>query len=598
MSDTQLDGSWNLPTATSGKPRDRVRIQVWDLVSGSYSTAYVGGPSRTSYTYNSAEADNRYRLRVRAENDAGSSDWAYSGYVPTRPAPAADLVAVRSGTDISVTWDIVARYNTGLKFAHSEDGGAWNYDLATLAADTTSYTHVGPDPAKTHQYAVAMTADGRQSEWAYSAVVQLLTNPLAPTPTAPLDAFDGASVMAFYWVHNPVDGTAQTAYEIQYRVDGGDWTSTGKLAGSSFSHEFAGGTFANGATLEWQVRTWGEYATEPSESPWSETVLLEVSSTPTVNLTTPADAAVVETSSLTAAWSYGDAEASSQTGWAVVLYSAADAALETLQGTDDAASAVFETYLKDGASYSVGVAVRDGAGLWSAEDRNYFTVDYAEPPAPAVTANFDVDTGAMMITIDTPDAVAPAPEAEYVDLYRAIDDGPWTLIATNLPKTTALTDYIPALVGVNHYRAVSVSALPSTAESLVVQVVVDAGEGWCYLNAGPGFSVVARVRANAKRSRSFSREKVLHEFAGRTHPVEFAGEHRRHTGSLAVRVSPNPDGGATLTQLRRVVDLPAPVCYRDPLGERIFVSLQELADSSERIVTDANFSWTEVSHHE
>lgn len=194
-------------------------------------------------------------------------------------------------------------------------------------------------------------------------------------------------------------------------------------------------------------------------------------------------------------------------------------------------------------------------------------------------------------------------EAEYVQLWRAIDDGPWVLVADEVPLDTAVTDPIPAIGDgrVNYYRARAVSALPSTADSAAVALAVSTRQtrGWVYLNGGEGMAEVCRVRANAERSGTRGRARTRRQFAGRTRPVSYSGTATSNEWDVKARVAPNPDGGSTDDELvymqEEYGDL---LCYRDPTGKRWFASMDPVDDTARTIVGEVSWSMTEVDHVE
>ncbi|MCZ4148461.1 hypothetical protein BZG21_28815, partial [Escherichia coli] len=143
-------------------------------------------------------------------------------------APPTNLVAKRQGADVVLTWSLAGvRKHQGVEVWITADGVDGTSRDVLFVAGTTSWTHASPDPTKTYQYrlktgvwATASTETGPDLWSAFSArsnVVQLLAPPNAPTGLVPsATAVDGMDSIAFNWVHNSVDTTSQTAYEVQY----------------------------------------------------------------------------------------------------------------------------------------------------------------------------------------------------------------------------------------------------------------------------------------------------------------------------------------------------------------------------------------------
>lgn len=160
----------------------------------------------------------------------------------------------------------------------------------------------------------------------------------------------------------------------------------------------------------------------------------------------------------------------------------------------------------------------------------------------------------------------PAPETVSNSIYRQIDDGEWVLIAEDVPPNGVYVDPIPSIAGVNRYKAVAWTDAPAQAESVPVDVLV-AEPGFVYLNWGPGFGEFVRWYGNIKLSGSTSRERTLHQFAGRKKPVPFFGEAREQKVSISGRLTPD---SSSLYDVEGAVNAAEVVCLRDPKGRRMF----------------------------
>ncbi|MEE6295203.1 fibronectin type III domain-containing protein [Georgenia wangjunii] len=595
-SDTQINVSWttSYTGADGARPWVGVYLERWDNVRNAHVLVATLPWSTTSYSDRSTIGNRRYVYRIRAYNAAGTSAYTYGPMVVTTPAAPGTPVATKDTTDIVLQWSRNA-YDEAAYQVHHATNGVWDAaPLATTAANAWTWTHVDPDPAVTHTYRLRAAHAGLVSPYsAASNVIQLLAAPHAPTGLAPTGTTDAATSVRVEWAHQSVDGTRQTAREIRHRIKGTTaWTTTGKLVSSLEQRTMPSASFNNGTEYEWQVRTWGQHA---DPSPWSTTASFRASAAPTVAVNLPA---TVETSSLTVPWGYYHSEGTAQSQWRAGLYDAAGAVLEMRTGYGQGTAVTFAHVLADATTYEVGVEVRNGYGQWSTEDRVGFTVSYPPPPVPSVVATWDSGAGVVIVTVTNPAYGEGEVDTHHNQVYRAINEGAWVLIADDVPPGGTVTDFLPIIGGVNYYRVVAVSELPSTAEAALATVAPGAREKWVWINGGPGFAQVARVHANAKLSAKAGREKVLHHFAGRPDPVEFTGEARSRTGGLSVRVAPNPDGGATAEDIEALADLPAPLCLRDPLGHRWFVSLGDVDTSYEGIVAELSVPFTVVDHRE
>nr|WP_297424808.1 hypothetical protein [uncultured Actinotalea sp.] len=590
VSDAQHTVTW-VNNATGTAPYDLLRIQR-STDAGAWVTVATVAGSVSSYSDTTTSADHDYQYRVESANSSGVGMSSPSGHIQTTPAAPFSVQAVKTaGTGIQVSWSNGSRLTPiTWRIERSSAGGAWTGVASGLAQGTSTWTDPAPSAAQTHRYRVrAESTEGAstQSTWAESGTVQLAAPPAAPSGLAmtpnPLPAAETGTLA---WVHNPVDSSPQSAREVRRRKQGtSTWTSSGKASTTTPSAALAGSAWGavNGETWEWAVRTWGQATTGGSDgtgaSPWSATSTITFSSRPTASINSPG--ASVTTSRLTVEWGYFDAESTAQTAWEAVLRSNVDlTVLELRSGSGEETSATFVTTLVDGETYRVAVRVRDGAGLWSAYDERTFTVAYALPPAPVVTASWDPNAASVTLDINTPPETGAQVQAVSVDVYRSIDEGPWKLIAADLPITTTVVDHTPTVAGANRYRAEAVSALPSVQSSAVVEVLTPAAgdpPASLWLSGGPGQSVVCRATSNvALTTRAGRAEKVLHRFAGRALPVEFTGEGTARSWGVSFDIIRGSRlGSSTAEEWLDLADLPGPHLLRSPDHYR-WVSLSDV----------------------
>lgn len=595
----------NVAVANSLAPYEKVQVQRWDIVSNTWKTLATIGVLQ-GYTDRSTAANQQYRYRVRAENSGGASGYAYTNYMSTTPAAPTSLKATKkANSDITLTWSLAGvRKNSGIEVWLTQGGVDATARQILLPANTTTWTHTSPDTTKTWSYRLKTQAGADSNDDApnlYSAfsarsnTVQLLTNPLAPTGLAPASVVrDGDQPLTLTWQHNEVDGTDQTAYEVQHRAQGETaWTTTDKVTSEASTFTLDGGTYANGQVVEWQVRTWGLYAVGNAYSPWSATAVITLSTPPSATILTPEDGTVLDTRTGTVTWAFSDPEGDAQAQWRATLLDAVGNTVETQTGAGATDTYTFASTLADGATYGMQVQVRDSTGLWSEPVQITATVEYPTPAPPTVTAQWDHDSGIVVVTISNPPEGEGEVPALYNELWRSIDGDEWVRIATMIPPDTTVTDYIPAVGTYNHYRAVAVSELPSQAQGAAATVDTTDHRWWVWVNAGPAFSTAIRIRDNAKVDETFGRAKTLRQFAGRQRPVEFTGEQRSRTLNLSGRFAPESSEPGEVLDL---ADLPAPACIRTPYGARYFVSTGEPAISRQGVTVELSWGFTQIDY--
>ena len=408
LSDTQMKVTWknNATYFTNSL------IERWSKSTNEWrQVASIASSTTTSYTDTTVSANDYYRYRVRSYNGL------YSGhtttlYASTTPAPPSKPGAKRSGTNVVVTWtNPDAREISGIQVWIVTNGVLAGSAAATLTGAVTTWTHVSPDPSKTYSYHLKTQAGADADDASptlYSAlgiasnIVQLLTNPLAPTNLNPTGvAKDVSDPITLTWQHNEVDGSDQTAYKIQWRAQGtGTWYSTAKTLSTESTITSTFPPVTNGQTLEWQVQTWGDYTTEPSNSPWSKSGLITLSAPPAAVIDYPSGTLTDATALVT--WVYSDPEGTAQSRWEVRLYDENNVLIEGNSGSGPGTSTTLKTVLQDDKTYTFGVIVWDSAGSASPEVLQTFSVNYSEPRPAGLEVTWDPDMGSNDIQVTNP----------------------------------------------------------------------------------------------------------------------------------------------------------------------------------------------------
>lgn len=404
--DSKATLTWSNHPSTAG-PYSSLTIQrkkdggSWSTVASSVSK------SATSWADTTISAGHRYEYRIRANGPGGSSGWHrvdYQSDISTTPVAPTNVTATKSDSGDITTTATYSGYTWGVTYdvADAPNGG----DKVVLATGLSglSYVHVSPDNAKTHQYfwrAVAAEPGASSPDptltgpWsAASGTVQLLAPPNPPLVvigdgTGTLDRDQNITVSV---THQSVDTTAQTAAEVRWRLDGGDWTTV-TLTTQAAASIAAPGT---SGLLEVQARTKGSYN---GFGDWSGTVSAALVARPTVALSAPTG--TIGTSRAAWEFAYYNADGSAQAAWQARLYQGSTL-LETATGTTETVGA-FATALSDSTDYRITARVRAGNGLWSDIDETEFATDFPPPAVAVVTAIWDRELGVNQIsfTVDT-----------------------------------------------------------------------------------------------------------------------------------------------------------------------------------------------------
>ena len=589
VNDGQINLSWNNNPA-NGAPVNNIAVDRWDSGSGAWRrVAWLGAD--TSWTDTSVEPNRSYAYVVYAVNGTGYSGGNGSNVVTTTPAAPSNMTATKSGTTIDLAWQLNSNTHSAVEIGHGVMSGStvtWDSALlATLGAQSTSFSHTSADPSKVHVYRARTTYDALASSWTVSNSVQILVAPLAPTVTMVSVNDWSTTPLVVSWVHNTRDTTGQTAAQVQYRQTGTTpWTT---VSTTSSSYTINAGTLANPKSYEFQVRTKGQH---PDYGAWSTSKTVQGSATPTVTLS---PTGTYNQSVLTIGLDYFDAESTAM-AQAIVSLVQGSTVVETR--TINATTYTFATRLKNDTAYVVKAKVQDGSGLWSQETIVNLTTEFLDPPKPVVVPVFDPDLGVVQVNITTPDPDDNQVSPDYVQLYRLTGD--WVLVADRLSINGTATDYLPQLGQEVAYKAVAVSGTPSTAESNIGYVTTQTP--WLFVNGGPGFATRARLKGNASVGYTSGRTKVLHTFAGNEDATEFIGVARTNVYKVSGSVGAFERSSAygDFVEFEVIGQLPAPLCYRDPLGRRVFGSISDvnvnLSTSSEYATVD--FTVTKVGYSE
>jgi hypothetical protein len=602
VSDTQMSVAWSRPTVTNDAPNtSQISQSVNDAAYSDLAPISV----TTSVTI-AASANQKIRTKVRESNSAGTSAWSTESIAAyTTPAAPTSVAATKDASlNIVLTWvsNVAFTEHQHVIQHGTVSGGVTTWDgsdLSTIAAGTSTFTHMAPDAASLHVYRVFAKntdAGALSSTKVTSNTVQLLAPPNKPTLPALGPFVDKAKPFVPTWVHNPVDTTSQTAYEMGYSTDGGTtWSTTGKMTSAVSSKTFAASSYAADVALTIRVRTWGQATTGGSEStgasPWSDLATVTFKTRPVVTITAPVNGGTYTKSALTVALGFSQAEAATFVNATIKVYDSALTLIETLVSTTRA-STLMGTAVDNGSSYTVKTTVIDANGLVSDEVTSTFDVVYTLPVPAVATATYlpDSGIGQLDITIAEPDVGQVA--ATLVTITRTIAGVVETVIA-EYPKAASLTilDMTPTINGTNQYTVTTISADGATRDTLVSMITAEPHRA--FLSSGSGFSTIISFKADLKFSAAPGRSAALVQAAGRSRPIALFGQ----SGTLVVSGSARlfADMGSTPQEVEKFILTSGLVCYRDPSGRRMFGALAGSLDSPISLFSEFQFSVAEAT---
>lgn len=598
VSDTQASVTWT-NTDTASAAYANIKLYRKDDAGGFALRATLGVV--TSYSDTGIVANHKYRFRPNVLGANGVEvTGAESNDIWTTPGAPTALVATKLGNgNIRLDWTNNVNYSEyTTRIEESQNGGAFS-EISSVSGGVATWDHVAPSTSVTHTYRLRSRSTTGSLNSAYTAnsnTIILLATANPPTALVPSGVGrDATGAIVFTWQHNPADGTPQSKYQLQYKIDAGSYTTVGPTTSSVSSYTLPAATLTNGHTITWHVATAGENGTL---SAYSADASFTTSAKPTVNITTPGSS--YSASSLGIAWSYFQEQSSAQALWQASLYDNASNLLEQISGTTESA-ATFTTALVDGASYSVTMTVTSAVGLTSALDTQAFTVTFLPPAAVVIDAVYDSPSGSMVLTVvgDGPTGGVTV-AISTVTIQRSINGGDWVTVTAGLvlsgsPLTAIVLDLAPTIHGTNAYRALVYSATPSSRIS-AEEINETAEPEWSFLSAGPGFEQVVRMKAAPKFKAESSRVRALHRFAGRIKPVQLEGE----GVNLALAVDGTlRDSSSTPEEYEAIASTPGVVLWREPTGRRIFASLARVqTDRQTHIWAGVSFNLTQIDYTE
>lgn len=217
----------------------------------------------TSYNDTGLPVATKYHYRVRATNATGDSDWAGPASATTLSAPAAPTglsATAASAIQINLAWTDASSNETGFKIERAPDvggtPGTWA-QIATPAANATSYNDSGLTASTTYHYRVLASNAAGDSTWA--GPVSGITH--AP-PATPPDAPTGLSATPISHVQIDLAWTDASDNEDGFVVERapdvsgapGTWALLASLAANATSYSDTGLT--GSTTYHYRVRAY------------------------------------------------------------------------------------------------------------------------------------------------------------------------------------------------------------------------------------------------------------------------------------------------------------------------------------------------------
>jgi predicted phage tail protein len=216
----------------------------------------------TTYSNAGLTAGTTYLYRVRATNAGGDSVYSSTTQNTTLTvAPTGLTASAVSSSQINLTWSNVAG-ETGYLIERSPNGSSSWTQIATTAANVTTYSNTGLNPSMTYYYRVRATNAGGNS--AYSNSASATTQ--ASVPNAPSNLtytiLSNTSVR-LNWLDN---STNETGFKIERSTNGTSWSQIATVGANVTTYTNTG--LNKSRTYYYRVRAYNAVG----NSPYSNTV--------------------------------------------------------------------------------------------------------------------------------------------------------------------------------------------------------------------------------------------------------------------------------------------------------------------------------------
>ncbi len=527
---TRNSDSQNTVTWTNGSgARSNVLVER-QIDGGVWSQIASLSGSATSYIDATTQTNHAYAYRVRSYNAAGYSSYSTSSTTYNSPAAPTAVNASRSGsTTVALAITNPAITATALEIQRSTDGATWTTITTVTGSAVTSATDT--PGGGTFYYRARNTRGALVSDWSptSNSVVTIIA-PAAPTlitPASGVTISKAQTAIVLTWQHNPIDGSAQSAAELQYSINGGStWTTVTLTTAQTYS---LANSFAVNATVTWRVRTKGAHA---DYGAYSAAQTFKVCQVPSTAITTPAaDGTEIIDVPIALAWSYSDQSGTQQRA-VVTIKDSAGAQLWTKTITGAAVSASVpssELLPANNATYSIELAVTSTSGLTASATRTFAT-DYEEPESPTITVDVDEEFGRVSLLVHEGINNTGKPATASLGIFRRKADGAITSLVDHVTSGTGATDPYPPLDQPLTYIAVAYTANGLTSKTEHAETIPSGG--YVYFNFGAAFGDLAKVAMDVEWDRSVQIDKEVIVTEGNPDPLVFFGSAKTTEGSV------------------------------------------------------------------
>ena len=220
---------------------------------GTWVQAAVLGANVTAWNDAGLAPQTAYAYRVRAYDGAVYSPYSAQAVATTLPPPLAPsgVTAVAVGsTSIKASWVDNSASEQGFKVERSADGGATWAVVATLGANTVTWTSSSLSPSTTYQFRVRAYDGSVYSAYSNTATATTLPPPAAPSNLV-VQMLSSTSVK-LTWTDNSAN---EQSFRIERSTDGGVTWTQAALMPANYS-TWTQWALTPGTTYQYRVRAY------------------------------------------------------------------------------------------------------------------------------------------------------------------------------------------------------------------------------------------------------------------------------------------------------------------------------------------------------
>jgi len=467
-SSTQINLTWT----DASNNESGFKLERKTGAGGTYAQIATPATNATSYSDTGLAASTTYFYRIRSTNTAGDS--AYSNEVsattqspPPPPAAPSGLTATAtSTTQINLTWTDNATTETGFKLERKTGAGGTYAQIATPAANATSYSNTGLTASTTYFYRIRATNAAGDS--AYSNEVSATTQSPPPPPAAPSGLTATATSTTqinLTWADN---ANNETGFKLE-RKTGAGGTYAQIATSATNATAFSNTGLAASTTYFYRIRA----TNAAGDSAFSNEVSATTQSPPPVPATpTGLVATAISTTQINLAWTD---VATNETGYRVERKTGAAGTYAQIATPGANATAYSDTNCAPNTQYFYRVRANNAGGNSGYSNEANATTPNVPPVAPAAPTDL-LAAGVSQTRIALLWTDAANNESGY-EVERSSDGVAFSALAT-LPadSNSHNDDGLPVATGF-YYRVRAVNGGAVSAYSNSAFAVTTSGGG-------------------------------------------------------------------------------------------------------------------------